>query len=73
MMEIMGVKYITPKEASKRYGYSVGWFQKQRSLRKDPAYVKINNRGRVLYKAEDLDSWFRERLNETEEGVFNGQ
>lgn len=58
MIEINKVKYITDKEASHMYGYSVSWFQKQRQNKLPPPYIKINGRGKVYYSVDELNKWF---------------
>jgi predicted DNA-binding transcriptional regulator AlpA len=62
MIEILGVTYITDKEASKRYGYSIHWFQRARYQKSSPPYVKLDGKGRVYYPLTQIDEWFRERL-----------
>lgn len=62
MIEIMGTKYLTDKEASQRYGYSTAWFQKQRSLKNPPPFVKLQGRGKVYYPLEKVDQWFKENM-----------
>jgi hypothetical protein len=62
VIDIMGVKYMTAKDASKRYGYSVEWFQKRRSEKKPPPYIKLQDKGRVLYPMNDCDNWFQQEL-----------
>lgn len=66
MIDIMGIKYITDKEASHRYGYSQGWFQKRRYKKIAPKFVKLEGKGKVFYPLEETDNWFKEqfRLNE---------
>jgi hypothetical protein len=48
---------INTKEASNRYGPSVGWFEKSRLSGHGPPYLKIANKI-VLYNTETLDRWF---------------
>lgn len=62
MIDILGIKYISEKEASKRYGYSIAWFKKQRLLKLAPYFVKLQGKGRVLYPLDKTDSWFKEQL-----------
>lgn len=62
MIELFNIKYITDKEASSRYGYSVSWFQKQRQLKKPPPFVKIQGKGKVYYAIDELDKWFKENI-----------
>jgi hypothetical protein len=49
--------YLTEREASQRYGYSVQWFQRERWKGTGPQFMKING-GRVLYPVEHTDAWF---------------
>lgn len=62
MKDILGVKYMTDKEASQRYGYSKAWFQKQRYLKLPPNYFQFNGKGKVYYSLEETDKWFKENL-----------
>ena len=62
MIEIMGIAYITDKEASHRYGYSVSWFQQQRHRKKPPPFIKIQGKGKVYYSVDELNRWFRENI-----------
>lgn len=62
MIDILGIKYITDKEASARYGFSLSWFQKQRGKKESPPYVKLLNRGKVYYSLDELDQWFKENM-----------
>jgi phage pi2 protein 07 len=49
--------YLTEEEASKRYGYSRQWYQRQRWLGTGPKFIKVNG-GRVFYPIQDTDNWF---------------
>lgn len=62
MIEIDGTKYITDKEASHRYGYSVSWFQKQRHKKQPPPFVKLQDKGKVYYSVNELDKWFKDNI-----------
>ncbi len=62
MIDILGVQYITEKEASYRYGYSQSWFQKFRYDGNGPTYVRLHEKGKVLYPVNELDEWFRTNL-----------
>lgn len=64
MIEILGTKYITEKEASQRYGYSRAWFQKQRYLHLSPKYTRLTSskRGRVYYPIDQIDAWFKMQI-----------
>ena len=64
MIEILGKKYLTQKEASQKFGFSVSWFEKQRSHKKPPPYIKIQ--GKILYDLETLERWFKNQLKEQE-------
>lgn len=66
MIEIISVKYITEKEASKRYGFSTHWFKNQRWLKQGPPFVKLQGRGRVYYNLEKTDRWFVENIKNEE-------
>jgi hypothetical protein len=60
MLEFQGKIYITDKEASKRYGYSTAWFQKQRWRKAGPPYIRLI--GKIYYVLDDIDKWFSNRL-----------
>lgn len=62
MIELNGVRYITDKEASQIYGYSVSWFQKQRSKKQPPPFIKIQDKGKVYYSIEELNKWFKDNI-----------
>jgi hypothetical protein len=62
MIDLLGVKYITPKEAAQRYGYSQSWFQKQRSNCLQPRFIKLQNKGKVYYPLLETDKWFKENI-----------
>ena len=66
MIDILGVQYITQKEAAYRYGYSESWFQKCRYEGNGPIYVRLNRKGKILYPVLKLDEWFRSNLKECE-------
>ncbi len=53
----MEKKYLTEKEASQRYGYSVFWFQRSRWKGNGPKFIKVN-RHHILYPVELTDQWF---------------
>ena len=56
----MDIDYLSEKEVSKKYGFSVHWFKKQRYGKNPPRYYKLDNN--VFYTVKDLDSWFLENL-----------
>lgn len=62
MIEISGIKYITEKEASQRYGHSFSWFQKRRYELKEPKFIRLEGRGKVYYPLERTDNWFKEQF-----------
>lgn len=65
MIDILGKKYLTDKEASERYGYSQRWFIQQRQLSKGPKYFQLKGtKGRVLYPLIETDKWFKDNLEE---------
>lgn len=66
MIEILGMKYLTDKDASKRYGFSQSWFQKARYEGNGPVCVQLKKKGKVLYPLEQTDEWFRTNLREVE-------
>lgn len=62
MIDILGRKFITDKEASERYNYSQTWFQHARLKKTGPKYVQIKDKGRVLYPLIETDEWFKVRM-----------
>lgn len=62
MISIMGINYLTDKEASMRYGYSIAWFRKMRGLKLGPNYIKLMTKGKVLYPLDATDEWFKQRM-----------
>lgn len=62
MIEIMGTKYLSEKEASKRYGYSQKWFQKRRYSNLPPPYMKLQNKGKIFYPLSETDAWFKKNF-----------
>jgi hypothetical protein len=62
MIELDGIKYITDKEASARYGKSISWFQRQRHKKLPPPFVKLQGKGTVYYCLNELDQWFKDNF-----------
>lgn len=62
MVEILGKKYLTSKEAAHKFGYSEAWFQRQRNLNLPPPYIKLQGKGKVYYEVEVIEGWFRENM-----------
>ncbi len=58
MIDIRGKKYINEKEASIRYGYSRSWFKSRRKKHLPPPFIKMENKGKILYPLIELDAWF---------------
>lgn len=58
----MGKKFLSVKEASKRYGKSTAWFNKRRSQKLKPTYLQIVDHGTVMYPVDEVDSWFKEQI-----------
>ena len=63
MIKILGEVYISPKEASRRYGFSVQWFQSKRSKKEAPEYVRVEGKGKVFYHLDNTDAWFRSAMH----------
>lgn len=59
MIKIFERDFMTTKEASKRYGFSVGWLMDRRLTGLDPDFCQNVERGRVLYDVEKTDEWFK--------------
>jgi hypothetical protein len=66
MKELLGVKYITQKEASTRYGMSTQWFERARHTGDGPPYFKIRGKGIAYYDVEKTDFWFKANMIEGE-------
>ena len=62
MIDFMGKKFLTVKEASKRYGRSVQWFDKRRMQKLKPTYMQITERGTVLYPEDETNEWFKKQI-----------
>jgi predicted DNA-binding transcriptional regulator AlpA len=62
MIIILGKKYISDKECSKRFGYSKEWFIKKRNKNLPPPYIKLDS-GKVLYELDAIEDWFKKQLN----------
>lgn len=62
MIEIDKKKYLTLKEVSKRYGFSIAWFREKRTKKNPPFSTKFNNRGKVFYPLDETDRWFKENI-----------
>lgn len=62
MINIMGIEYITEKEAAMRYAYSRSWFQRQRLMNTGPNYCRLV--GKILYPLTKCDQWFKDNLKE---------
>lgn len=69
MINIMGIQYLTVKEAAGRYGYSKEWFDKRRTSKKEPIYIKVLGKGRILYPLTETDEWFKNALWEHNDGA----
>lgn len=61
MIDVLGKKYITDKEAAQRYGFSQSWFQHRRIKKLAPKFKKVE--GKVLYDLDETDSYFREQFD----------
>ena len=66
MIEIMGVKCISSKEASALYGYSTSWFQRRRYQKLPPPFLRLQGKGKIYYPIDKLEKWFRENIIEIE-------
>lgn len=66
MMEILGIKYLTDKDASKRYGFSQSWFQQSRYKGNGPPCFQLCKKGKILYPLIETDEWFKINLKEVE-------
>ncbi len=64
MREILGISYLTEKEAAHRYGYSSSWFRNRRWVKDSPPFIKLEGKGRVLYEMQSTDDWFKKNLIE---------
>lgn len=66
MIELLGIKYLTEKEASVRYGMSQAWFKLRRWKKNSPPYTRLQGRGKVLYPMQEVDDWFKENMHKEE-------
>lgn len=64
MINLLGKDYITEKEATRRYGYSKYWFQRERWKKTGPHFIKIKGKGKVYYPVNATDEWFRDNMKE---------
>jgi hypothetical protein len=64
MVIINGKNYISEKEASNLYNYSISWFQQRRYKKLPPHFIRLEGRGKVYYSTDELDLWFRQNLIE---------
>lgn len=62
MIECMGKKFITTKEASKRYGMSIEWFKKRRVKQLEPNFVQFSDNGLILYPLDEIEIWFKKKI-----------
>lgn len=60
MLTINGEKYLVEKELSSKYGLSVHWFRRARYEGHSPIYHKLQ--GKVYYKENQVDDWFKENM-----------
>jgi predicted DNA-binding transcriptional regulator AlpA len=58
----MGKKFITTKEASKRYGMSVEWFKKRRNKKLCPKFIQLSENGVIFYPFEETENWFKKQI-----------
>jgi len=65
MIELFGKKYLSQKEAIKRYHYSSSWFEQRRKNKEKPDYIR---RGKTLvyYEMESTDKWFQDQIRVNE-------
>ena len=68
MVEILGKKFLTAKEASRRYGMSEAWFQKRRQNRQSPKFIKFENGKNIYYPIIETDQWFEHQIKIKEGG-----
>ncbi len=70
MIKLFDREYLTEKEASAIYPYSIKWFQEKRQGKKKglscPPFIQIHERGKVFYPVIDLENWFKKKVAENE-------
>lgn len=66
MIKILGVDYLTRKEAAHRYGLSVSWFEQRQQRKEQPNFIKIRGKGKAFYPLVQTDEWFKQNLLENE-------
>ena len=62
MFTMLGQTYMSEKEASARYGYSMQWFRLRRHKNRPPTFLKLEGKGKVYYSVEETDKWFKENM-----------
>lgn len=66
MIEILGHKYITEKEACAMIGYSKSGLQKMRLSNNAPKHIRLHKAGKVYYNKAEFESWIKEKLSSEE-------
>jgi hypothetical protein len=62
MVEILGRKCITEKEAASLIGYSVAWLKCLRLAKKGPPFIRLIDKGKVFYDKFHLEKWIKEKI-----------
>ena len=63
MIVINGTQYLTEKEVSKKFGYSVPWFKKERMKENSPPFCRLSKNGRIFYPMQETEQWFQNRFD----------
>ena len=62
MIKITDKRYITIKEASKRYGMSESWFKDHIRKNKGPISFQIDGKGIRYFDIDQTDDWFKNNM-----------
>lgn len=64
MSKVIGIEYLSVKEASRRYGRSISWFRERKKNKKAPYPFQLGGKGKLFYHLEKTDTWFQENMKE---------
>jgi len=64
MIDLLGEKYLTEKEAAAMMGYSRVWLQRARYEKTGPKFTRMSVLGKILYKKSTIEKWIKDRISE---------
>ncbi len=64
MIEILGNKYLSSKEACSLFGHSKSWLDKLRANNEGPPYIQINGKGKIYYELSKIEEWLIKHTSE---------